>query len=156
MNRNMADNTKQQRLTATTGDAAVDGLLAGMTGGAVMVVYLIAANWLAGVEPGATLGLFSAGGTASPAVGLISHLAVSGVYGVIFGLVWRLVAQWLSWIPVWLAGVAYGLVLLALALSILLPAANSPLLAVPPIHFAIAHGLYGLTLGFVAGRRRAK
>ena len=35
------------------------------------------------------------------------------------------------------------------AQAILLPGADSPLHAIPVAHFAVAHGLYGLTLGIL-------
>jgi hypothetical protein len=48
----------------------------------------------------------------------------------------------------WLMGLGYGLVLFGLARGVLLTAVDSPLLQVTPVHFAIAHALYGLILGY--------
>ena len=148
----MKDNSAAQK--GTIGDAAVDGLLAGTAAGVLMAVYLAAASLTWGSDPAKTLSLFVPGGAASPLVGLITHLAVSGVYGLIFGAGWGALTLVWRGLPAWLAGIVYGLVLLVFALAILLPAAESPLLAIPPVHFAIAHALYGLVLGIGLMRRR--
>ena len=149
----MADSSKGQQYTGTAGDMAVDGLLAGGAGGVIMAAYLVVSGLIGGPRPIETLGLFDASGTASAAVGLITHLAVSGVYGALFGLGWGMVSRLRMQIPAWLGGVVYSLMLLTVALAMMLPAAASPLLTISPVHFAIAHGLYGLTLGLVVGRR---
>jgi len=39
--------------------------------------------------------------------------------------------------------------LLLVAEAIVPPGASSPLRAIPALHFAVAHGLYGLTLGIL-------
>jgi len=148
----MKDNPTM-RLKGTIGEAAADGLLAGEAAGVIMAAYLALAGLTWGSGPVEVLALFDPGETASALFGLIAHLAVSGVYGTVFGLGWRLAARWLSRIPVWLAGTVCGLILFAPALAILLPAASSPLLTIPPAHFALAHGLYGLTLGIGLARR---
>jgi hypothetical protein len=148
--------TKEQIRETTTGDAAVDGLLAGGLAGVVMAVYLTVAGLTWGDGVAATLGHFDPGGTASPVVGVISHLAVSGVYGALFGIGWRVVARlWQRLLAyAWVGGLAFGLALWGLAAVFLLPGAASALRAISPLHFAIAHLVYGLTLGFGLSMRR--
>ncbi|MBI3243239.1 MAG: hypothetical protein HYZ49_13195 [Chloroflexi bacterium] len=147
---------KEQSRETTMGDAAVDGLLAGGMAGVLMAVYLAVAGLTWGDGIGVTLGHFDPGATASPVVGVISHLAVSGVYGALFGVGWRLVARLWQRLSAyaWLGGLAFGLALWGLAGVVLLPGAASALRAVPPLHFVIAHIVYGLTLGIGLSMRQ--
>jgi len=146
--------------TATMGDAAVSGLLAGGGAGTVMMLYLVVAGLTQGEAFAATLGRFDAGVVGpggSPLVGLLAHLATASVYGALFGVAGRFVPKgWRSRMPSWLAGVAYGLILWGLALVAVLPVFATSLRAFPPLHFAIAHGLYGLVLGIGLAQRKAK
>ncbi len=146
--------SKQLTHTETTlGDAAVDGLLAGGGAGLLMAAYLIVAGLAMGETVGVVLGRFDPGQGGAPLVGALAHLATAGVYGVIFGLLGRFVPRrWRGRVPGRLAGPVYGLALFAVALM-LLPAVASPLLEIPRLHFAVAHLLYGLTLGFLIHRK---
>ena len=137
----------------TLGDAAVDGLLAGGGAGLLMAAYLIVAGLVMGEGIGTMLGRFDPGQGGAPLVGALAHLATAGVYGVIFGLLGRFVPRgWRGRVPGWLAGLVYGLALFAVAL-VLLPAVASPLQEIPRLHFAVAHVIYGLTLGFLIHRK---
>ena len=60
---------------------AVDGLIYGLISGVAMVFSLAAFALLSGETPAAYLEHFSAGGLTSPLQGLLSHLAVSAIYG---------------------------------------------------------------------------
>lgn len=148
--------TKEQIRETTTGDAAVDGLLAGGLAGVLMAVYLTVAGLTWGDGINVTLGRFDPGGTANPVAGVLSHLAVSGVYGALFGIGWRLVVRlWRRLLAhAWLGGLAFGLALWGLAAVFLLPGAASALRAISPLHFTIAHIVYGLALGFGLSMRR--
>jgi len=143
--------------TVTLGDAAVSGLLAGGGAGGVMLLYLVVVGLAQGEAFGTTLGRFDAGvvgAGGSPVVGLLAHLATASVYGALFGVGARWLARLWARAPLWLGGVAYGLILWGLALVAVLPVFATPLRAIPPLHFAIAHGLYGLALGLGLARRR--
>jgi hypothetical protein len=141
----------------TLGDSAVDGLLAGTSAGVAMALYVAVAGLLAGQAWTDILAQFDPSPAPSPFTGALAHLAVAGVYGVIFALAWR----WLRrvWRPGfgWLAGLLYGIALWGLALVLLrLPAATTPegwLAGVAPLHLAVAHLLYGAALGGLLGRR---
>jgi hypothetical protein len=137
------------------GDAAVDGLLAGGGAGILMLVYLLLAGLMLGQPVAAMLARFDPGQAASPVTGGLIHLAVSGVYGLVFGLGWRLTAGWpgLERLPGWLAGVIYGLLLLAFAWLVILPGAQSAVREIPLVHLAIAHVIYGLSTGILVGRK---
>ena len=137
----------------TVGDAAVDGLLAGAGAGLLMAAYLIIVGLALGEEIGTVLGRFDPAQGGAPVVGALAHLATAVVYGVIFGLSWRFMPRgWRSRVPGWLSGLIYGLALFVFAL-VLVPAVASPLREIPALHFAVAHVLHGLTLGFLFQRR---
>ena len=132
------------------GDMAVDGLLIGLAGGVAMGLYLVIAMALGGEMPGQLLSRFSPASDAQPAVGTFSHLAVSGVYGIIFGLILRIFKVKTSY--VFLIGIGYGLLLWAVAAFAILPASSSPLIGIPLVHFLISHLLFGAIIGWLAGR----
>lgn len=150
----MRDSRQVSEKRRTFGDAAVDGLLAGGAAGLLMAVYLWLAGLALGYSAGTLFSRFDPGQTPSPVTGGLIHLAVSGVYGVLYGLGRRLTAVWpgLRQVPGWLLGAAYGLVLLALAWTVVLPGTGSTVRELPLIHLAVAHLLYGLALGALARR----
>jgi hypothetical protein len=142
----------------STGEAAVSGLFSGLWAGLVMAGFLLLAivlggagfrKALAGFSPSDGTGLWVAG---------LTHLAVSAVYGLAFGLIYTFIAQRLRWeITWWLTlalGAAYGLVLWLLAVYILLPGAAYPLSEITPTVLVGAHLVYGLTLGALIYRRQ--
>lgn len=132
----------------TVGDAAVDGLLGGVAAGAAMAAYLVGVS-LFGGEGLAVLNRFDPNG-ASPVVGALMHLAVSGVYGAAFGIVFKWVRRFN--LPAWLSGTIFGLALFAVATIVILPSSRSALAEIPVVHFAIAHAIYGLVIGIVVNR----
>ena len=140
----------QTKRNPKTGDAAVDGLLAGLGAGVVMAVYLLITGMLAGEAMGTIMGRFAPGGEATPLTGALSHLAVSAIYGAVFGVVTLPLRKR---IPAWAAGLVFGMVLFLVAQYALLPGTGSSLLEMSPVHFGIAHLLYGGMLGWQVGRR---
>jgi hypothetical protein len=131
----------------STGDAAVSGLFNGLLGGCAMALVIVGFSLAAG-QGAAYLGNFSSEAPAPPFQGLLMHLAVSGIYGLLFGLIrnWTLLS-WLKRLPGWLVGLGYALVLWVLAVTVLLPAARSLILAMPWVVFFTGHVAYGLVLG---------
>ena len=141
---------------ATIGDAAVDGLLAGGGAGLAMAAYLIVASLISGLAWSTLLGRFDPGPQSSPWAGALAHLAVAGVYGVLFGVVaWFIPRRWRRRLPGWLMGVLYGLLLWLLAQTVLLPGTSSPLETFPLLHFALGHAVYGLVLGLLINQTGA-
>ena len=102
------------------GDAAVDGLFAGVGAGIAMALYLVLAGLFAGENALAVLARFASGANASPIVGALTHLAVSGVYGALFAVLLRAM-PFLNRAPRWLWGVAFGIILFTIAQAVVLP-----------------------------------
>lgn len=150
----MMERTREPVSERSAGDTAVDGLLAGLAAGVVMVGVLVVVGWLLGEGPAVTLGRFDPVPAGRWLPGLTTHLAVSAVYGLLFALVvagvvrlWPALARWM-----WLLGLGYGLLLWGMAQSVLLPGVESPLLAIGALQLAPAHATYGLLLGVLLAR----
>lgn len=151
---NTTNTVKETRV----GDAAVEGLLNGILAGIAMAVWIVAVEWVNGIPPQTALGYFNPGENASPLTGLILHLAVAGVYGLVFGILTALVLRirgmspksW--WGPV--LGALYGLIILGVAASIILPQTASELQTLPPWTMTVAHLIYGIGLGTLQLRAR--
>jgi len=160
-NEMMTESTNSHSQNRTTGDAAVNGLFAGIAAGLVMGVYLFVAGILMGISPAGVLASFvpqesfPAGAAPSPLTGILVHLAVSGVYGAIFGVgVYALWRGRLSLLPLEILGLGYGMGLLLVAEALILPGAGSNLLDFGLLHLAVAHAIYGLSLGLVTRRTK--
>ena len=69
----------------STGDAAVDGLLNGVIAGVAMAIYMLLMLLINNVPLGEIFSYFRST-TSSPVAGTLVHLAVSAIYGVVFGL----------------------------------------------------------------------
>lgn len=134
------------------GDAAVDGLFAGLGAGLVMAAYLVLAGLLNGQGPALVLARFSTTENATPWQGLLSHLAVSSMYGMVFGLLLFALLRHAHPERIWLAGALYGLLLFFVAEFVILPGTGSPLGETPGFHLAAAHLLYGLAIGIFSSR----
>jgi hypothetical protein len=79
------------------------------------------------------------------------HLAVSGVYGVGFSLLAGGIPRRIrEQIPGWLVGLAYGALLLALAVNLLLPGLRSALGEQQLWIIGLGHAVYGIVLGIKA------
>jgi hypothetical protein len=146
---------------SSVGEAAVDGLVSGILAGAGMALYLVVVGIVVGDGPGSVLSRFDPGSGFSPLNGALAHVAVSGVYGMVYGLVWQPLARSRlgtgvlgRWLP-WLAGLAYGfaLLLVAEAMTLRLPGASSPLRDIPFQHLLLAHLIYSLVLSLLVRRR---
>jgi hypothetical protein len=133
---------------ASAGDAAVDGLFSGLAAGLLMMAYLVLVGLFMGENPGIMLARFSASETITPWMGLLSHLAVSGIYGLIYGLLALSLARLGARAPAsWIAGLVYGLLLFLAAWFVILPGTDLPLRDIPAVHLTAAHLLYGWLLG---------
>jgi hypothetical protein len=138
------------------GDAAVDGLLAGAVAGIAMAAYLVVIGLVVGEGPAVVLARFdpSEARAASPLIGAVMHLAVSAVYGLLFGLIYRLIGRGRlgGQAAGALLGLGYGLLLFLIAQGLVATPAAALLREIPTPHFAIAHLVYGAVLGWLVAR----
>ena len=136
-------------------DWAIDGLIYGLAGGVAMFLGLAIFTLFSGGSPATLLERFSTNGSTTPLQGLLSHLAVSAIYGLLFGtLIWPVLRRFssASWVG-WLGGLAYAVFLLLLAQIAILPGVKSPLVQLPFWEWALGHGIYGLVLGGLFSRK---
>lgn len=146
------------RARSSIGDAAVDGLLNGVVAGVVMAIYLMVSGVLTGAGLAATLSAFDLGQGASPVRGALLHLAVAAIYGMVFSLIYRLIERGRSIGRGGsvIIGLAYGLLLWAITQIAFAAGINVALSSLPAVHFAIAHALFGIVLGWLTGRARTQ
>jgi hypothetical protein len=132
---------------SSTGDTAVSGLFSGLQGGVAMAAVIVLFSLSAG-QGLAYLGNFSAAAPVLPLVGLLMHLAVSSIYGMLYALVrrWTRLDQQAR-LPGWLTGLVYALGLWVFAVLLLLPATRALILDLPWVVFFTGHIAYGLVLG---------
>jgi hypothetical protein len=134
------------------GSAAVDGLIAGAAAGIAMLGWLLITS---GDAPADLLNRFTgAGMQPSPLTGAVGHLAVSAIYGMIFTMAWSVLRLPPRRAVRVIGAVVYGLALLTAAEWVILPAVESPLLALPALHWGIAHAIYGMVLGLMYRSRQ--
>ena len=134
---------------------AVDGVIFGVVAGVAMFLSLMVLALFSGQAPGVVLARFSGGGSTSPLFGLLGHLGVSAIYGVLFGvLIWPVLMRFSPGkISAVLAGILYAGFLVLLAQIAILPGMNSSLSQIPFWQWALGHGIYGLVLGSMFSRR---
>ena len=149
-----------QELTApmkskTIGDAAIDGLFAGIVAGLAMTLLLLVIGALSGDSLVTVLERFDPVGSYNLVAGLLTHLAVSTIYGAIFGLLFlALVRLWpVSMRHGWLTGLAYGLILYAIAQVGISAGADTGLADYSAAVLLLAHVVYGVVIGFLVGRK---
>ena len=142
--------TKSSSLTykqSTTGDTAVTGLFSGLKGGVAMAAVIVVFSLLAG-QGISYLSSFSSDTPVPAQQGLLMHLAMSGIYGMLYGLIHHQVRiERFRRLPGWLKGLGYAMLLWIFAVGVLLPAARSLVMTLPwPVFFS-GHLAYGLVLG---------
>lgn len=137
------------------GDTAVDGLLAGIGAGLVMALFLLLIGLVNGDLATAVFGRFDPGQNQQWLTGLVIHLAVSSIYGIVFGLLYLVLIRIRpSWARLsWLLGLAYGLLLYGVVQTALAMGIDSGLVQFTAVMLLIAHAIYGLVLGVILGRK---
>ncbi|RIK42531.1 MAG: hypothetical protein DCC55_08480 [Chloroflexi bacterium] len=134
-------------------DVAVEGLLAGFLAGGVMALVLLAAGLASGHAATTVLSKLAGTGHESALTGTVTHLAVTGVYGALFGVI-------CCWIPVcsgrrvsgWLIGLLYGLLLWLVAIGLPRGGVDALVQILSPLHLALGYLLYGASLGWAVSR----
>lgn len=137
------------------GDTAVDGLLAGIGAGLVMALFLLLIGLVNGDLATAVFGRFDPGQNQQWLTGLVIHLAVSSIYGIVFGLLYLVLIRIRpSWARLsWLLGLAYGLLLYGVVQTALAMGIDSGLVQFTAVILLLAHAIYGLVLGIILGRK---
>jgi hypothetical protein len=135
---------------SSIGEMTVEGLFVGIAAGIVMLLYLVVSGLLTGKAASVMISHFSIQAPANPMQGALLHLAVSGTYGLLFGFVCALLGRRFS---VRTLALLYTLAIYLLARFVLLPSSGSQLTQVAPVHFALAHLVYGLVLGYGFARK---
>ena len=132
-----------------TGDLAVDGLVPGVMAGILMMGVLLLGGILSGVSAETVLGYFapSSGGAA---LGLVTHLAVSSVYGLVFSV---LAGRFSGRPSSWGIGAVYGLLLYGIGTALVIPGVSAALALAGGGQLLLAHLVYGLALGGLSARR---
>ena len=144
----MADSKVATHPNMSVGEHALDGLIAGFGAGIVMALYVVLAGLLSGDGPAQALSRFDPSATPSPVTGTTVHLAVASIYGLLFGLISRWVARRRR-LNALFSGLVYGLLIFVFAQFVILPSTTTALRELSAIHFAVAHAIYGLSLGFL-------
>lgn len=139
----------QHRVTTTNsfGDLAVDGLLRGLAAGLIRLALLLAAGMLEGAPPASVLARFGPPAGATAVTGLMGHLVVAAVLGLVWGVLYGGLL-WRTRLPAWLLGAGYGLLLYAGAALFVVGATG--LAAFAPWALLAAHLAYGVTLGLLS------
>src|SRR5438067_8877632 len=114
-----------------------------------MAGYLVAVGLSAGDDLVGLLGRLGPWPETAPAAGALLHLAIAAVYGALFGVTARFLGRRGLLLPVWLVGYLYAAALLMATRLALLPGADALLREIGPVHLALAHLLYGVTLGLL-------
>lgn len=145
---------KTDTLTRNKSSLAVDGVIYGVVAGAAMFLSLIALAALSGEAPGVILARFSSSGITSPMLGVMGHLGVSAIYGVLFGVVaWPLLSRFsTSKTSAVFGGILYAGFLILFAQIAILPGTNSSLSQFPFWQWVLGHCIYGLVLGSLFSR----
>jgi hypothetical protein len=152
----MAELSKDVHKELKFSEVAVDGLFAGLLAGLAMAAWLAVTALLRSETLSDLFSRFYPARAVTPLAGLLLHLAVSSVYGILFSLVWYLASNIqrfsLSAQPAAALGVGYGVALFFLAWYVLLPASASPLRQLPLWQFGSSHLVYGLVVGWLFWR----
>jgi hypothetical protein len=88
----------------STGDAAIDGLVAGLAGGIIGALVLLVLGLFSGISSINILQRFDATASGSALLGIVMHLAVSVIYGALFAILLNLAikvwpaARRISWL----------------------------------------------------------
>ena len=152
--------------TASWGDIIRWGLIAGLVGGIVMAMFMMLVTALTGM--GFLAPLYAIAATFNPSwamskgfdltpslVGLMLHMVNSAVFGLIFVVLARWIYPRALTLPMAaMAGMVWGLVLLAVNQTIVLPLVDRPMATATSgifVWWLIGHLMFGVVLGVIAG-----
>ena len=137
-------------------EVASSGALAGLAGGLAMAFYLMLYSEFWGAGIGLPLRLIAAtffgvdaliGGAGVVLVGLVLHLAVAVVLGILYALIPRPTTTTFHSL---LGGIGFGVAVLIVSTFLVLPAADPVLRArvsLTPMAWFLSHAIYGALMG---------
>ena len=147
--------TDQQTLVEkriSLASVAMNGLFNGLLAGVIMALYVVLAGQVVGGSNWAFMGYLDITHSGMPGQAILTHLAISAAYGVIYGMLRRLTRlDQQNLLPGWLAGVTFGLLIWAMTITWILPVDHFVLGPLPAGYLLFAHLIYGLVLG--SGRK---
>lgn len=148
-----------QKHTRTIGDGAVDGLFSGLAAGIWIGSFYLVLGLAQGKTFKDVLNVLVIGRTITPAAAVLVHLSISGIFGVLFGVVVHLYQQVRgaprSVMGYAAAGLGYGLLLALVARFVLLPGSGSFMESLGWLPLIGLHELYGWSLGMLIGLGRS-
>lgn len=143
--------------TKTTSAAIIDGFLAGILSGFGMGVLILGVAWLLGHPPLEVLGWFAPSNDGAALTGGLAHLAVSGIYGMLFGWLVHLTrSRRGNRIPAWLLGLLFGLTIFLFAELFIIPRTVSDLDNIPTWLFGLSHAVFGILLGWLIEKKDSR
>ena len=139
----------------STSDFAVDGLLNGVLAGLAMAGFLVVVTMVNGWEVASIFELWAAP-SPSPIISVAVHFAISGVYGIGFGLFYGVALTRTKESPSgWLlalSGAVYGALIWLLAVTVIIPRTDGFFSSLPSGYLISAHLLYGMITGLLFKR----
>lgn len=153
------DGTKIKPTTQiSAGDLAVDGIFTGIEAGIIMAAFLVAVSAQNQISPVELLSAFSINSYPTWISGILTHLAVSSIYGIFFNLgiyfFFRKSSNLKVSFFVPFSGLIYGSLLWIAAEYFLFGLTAFQLKDMPANILLVAHLIYGLVLGILVQRRR--
>jgi len=146
------------RSQAVASDLAVDGIFTGLEAGIIMAAFLVAVSAQNHISPAELLSAFSFNSTPTWISGLLTHLAVSSIYGIFFNMVTYFMFRKSSNLKVTFfvpfSGLIYGSLLWIAAEYFLFDLTAFQLKEMPANILLVAHLIYGVVLGILVQRRR--
>jgi hypothetical protein len=129
-------------------EAVVNGAFLGLLAGGFMALYVLLAGMVVAGSDWAYVRYLDLAHSGLPWLTVFTQLAVSTGFGSIFGLLcnWSRPIQE-GWMPAWLAGMAYSMVLWTLTVGLILPKDHFSLNPLASVYLLFAYLVYGLTLG---------
>lgn len=113
-----------------------------------MLLWLVGATWMRGESLTAMLASLGLDANGLPIQGVLAHVALSALCGVLWGLL-ACYAVRPTRIPFWLAGLGYGVLVSLVSMTLLLH--NSIWHTLPSWLLICGHLIYGLGLGLAQG-----
>ncbi len=128
--------------------AAVSGAFNGLLAGVFMELYVLLAGMVVAGSNWAYMSYLDLAHSGSPLQAVFTQLGVSLLFGAVFGMFcfWSgLVKERV--LPPWLAGLAYAMLLWALAAMLVLPQDQFTMNTLSSVYLLFAYMVYGLIMG---------